>query len=286
MFLAGSEISMETCISRGIGRSVASNQSSLTIGSFGDKLLRSLEYLGFKSRSHNAAAACDTVSRVLAEQQKYALYKDMFPEEWKLSKASLYRAGNYKKYSERVNELFQLVNEKCFPLLDYWNDDPELEFEQFVIMPLNFDLCCEEIDFDSLRVSYVAGLLFYFNDDEVWGFFSEKYGLSAQDFPEVAKSPHASVWKKKQSIRTRPYSELIKLVDHSTGNPWLDISHCQYPELFDWNKETIQLLTLAHKDAGKAFTNLERLDEQIEANPRQVLSELISFWNNGSCDTT
>lgn len=273
---------MKACVSRGLEQSVAITESNLA--TFGDKLLRSLEYLGFKSRSHNAAAACDTVSRVLAEQQKYALYRKIFPQEWKRSKASLYRAGNYKKYSERVNELFQLVNEKCFPLLDYWNDDPELEFEQFVIMPLNFDLCCEEIDFDNLRISYVAGLLFYFSEGEVWDFFSEKYGLSAQDLPEVARSPSENVWNKKQSIRTKPYSDLIKLVDHSTGNPWLDISHCQYPELFDWNKETIQMLTRSHQDAGKAFTNLEKLDKRIDENPRQVLTELISFWNNGCLD--
>lgn len=272
---------MEAHVPDRIERSVSITESILTTGSFCDKLLRSLEYLGFKARGHNAAAACDTVVRVLSEQQKYGLYLEMFPDEWKRSKASLYRAGNYKRYSERVNELFQLVNEKCFPLFDYWNDDPELEFEQFVIMPLNFDLCCEEIDFDNLRISYVAGLLFYFRDDEVWDFFSEKYGLSAQDFPEVAKSPNDNVWKKKQSVRTKPYSDLIKLVDHSTGNPWLDISHCQYPELFDWNRETIQMLTQAHQDAGKAFTNLAKLDERIEVNPRQVLSELISFWNYG-----
>ena len=272
---------MEAFVPRCIEKSVAIAESNLTTGAFGDKLLRSLEYLGFKSRSHNAAAACDTVSRCLAEQQKYALFLEMFPDEWRRSKTSLYRAGNYYRYSERVNELFQLVNEKCFPLLDYWNDDPELDFEQFMIMPLNLDLCCEDVDFDSLRTSYVAGLLFYFSESEVWDFFSEKYGLFARDFPEIARSPHENIWKKRQSIRTKPYCELIKLVDHSTGNPWLDICHCQYPELFDWDKETIQMLTQAHQDAAKAFTNLEALDERINANPRQVLSELISFWNSG-----
>lgn len=275
---------MEACVTPITNQSVFIGESILRTGSFGDTLLRSLEYLGFKARSHNAAAACDTVSRLLAEQQKYESFKDMFPDEWTRSKTSLYRAGNYKKYSERVNELFELVNKKCFPLLDYWNDDPDFEFEQFVIMPLNFDLCCEEIDFDSLRVSYVAGLLFYFGDDEVWGFFSEKYHLSARDFPEIARSPHPNVWLKKQNASAKPYSELIKLVDHSTGNPWLDISHCQYQESFEWSKETIQFLTQAHRDAGKAFTNLERLDEKIGKNPRQVLFELISFWNNGCLD--
>ena len=250
--------------------------------SFGDRLLRSLEYLGFKARSHNAAAACDTVSRVLSEQQKYVLYKDMFPEEWKRSTSSMYRAGSYTRYSERVNELFELINKKCFPLLEYWYDDPEQEFEQFAIMPLNFDLCCEEIDFESLKISYVAGLIFYFRDDEILEFFEEKFGLLPKDLPEIATSPHPNVWSEKQSRKTRAYSDLLRLVDHSTGNPWLDITHCQYNELFEWDAKTIESLTESYRAAENQFKNLETLDERLEQNPQQFLTELILFWNTGS----
>lgn len=256
-------------------------KASIT-GKFGDRLLRSLEYLGLKARSHNAAAACEHISRQLAERQKYTLYKEIFPDEWMRSRASLYRAGTHTRYSERANELFELVNKRCFPLLEYWYDDPEAEFERFAIPPLNFDLCCDEIDLDGLRISYVAGLLFYFRESEIWDFFTEKYGVYANDFPAMANSPHPNVWRKKQNAKCRPYSRLLKLVDHSTGNPWLDITHCQYPEMFEWDRETVAWLTGAYKEAKKAFNNLEQLDERIDQNPRQVLSELISFWNNGS----
>lgn len=261
------------------------SEAILTGRSFGDSLLHSLEYLGFKARSHNALSACETVSRVLSEQQKYALYKDMFPEEWRCSRASLYRAGTYTRYSERVNELFELVNKKCFPLLEYWYDDPEQGFEQFAIMPLNFDLCCEEIDLDSMRVSYVAGLLFYFRDDEIWEFFERKLGLLTKDLPEIAKEPHPNVWSKKQSRKARAYSKLVRLVDHSTGNPWLDITHCQYPELFEWDRKTIEMLTESYRTAGNEFKNLEELDERLQQDPQQFLSELIRFWNTGSVDS-
>ncbi|MBK6590034.1 MAG: hypothetical protein IPG22_17250 [Acidobacteria bacterium] len=88
----------------------------------------------------------ETVSRVVSED-KYRLYIEMFPKAWKQSTKSLYRAGYFKAYSERTNEFFQLVNDKCFPLLEYWHDDPELELERFAIPPMNFDLCCEEVDF-------------------------------------------------------------------------------------------------------------------------------------------
>jgi hypothetical protein len=249
---------------------------------FGDRLIRSLEYLRFKARSYNAAFACETVSRVVSEQTKYHLYKGMFPQEWERSTRSLYRAGHFKAYSERTNEFFQLVNDKCFPLLEYWHDDPDLELDKFAIPPMNFDLCCEEVDYSGLRVSYLAGLTFYFvEDDEIWTFFSEKYGIEKKTLPAIKASPHARVWREEQNAETKPYSDLIRLVDHSTGNPWLDVTHCQYPEFFEWNKETIDWLTETYKSANQSFRNLENLDDRIEEDAQKFLFELISFWNTG-----
>ena len=253
---------------------------------FGDRLIRSLEYLRFKARSHNAIFACETVSRVVSEQAKYHLYMDMFPMEWKRSTRSLHKAGHFKAYSERTNEFFQLVNDKCFPLLEYWHDDPDLELDKFAIPPMNFDLCCEEVDFSGLRVSYLAGLAFYFvEDDEIWTFFSEKYGIEKKTLPAIKASPHATVWREEQNAETKPYSDLIRLVDHSTGNPWLDVTHCQYPEFFEWNKEAIDWLTETYKAANQSFRNLEYLDERIEEDAQKFLVELISFWNTGKIDS-
>lgn len=248
----------------------------------GDRLIRSLEYLRFKARSHSAISACETVSRVVSEQHKYHLYKDMFPKEWKRSTRSLYKAGHFKAYSERTNEFFELVNDQCFPLLEYWHDDPDLELDRFAIPPMNFDLCCEEVDFAGLRVSYLAGLTFYFvEDDEIWTFISKRYGVEKEALPSIKASPHANVWREKQSAKTKPYSDLIRLVDHSTGNPWLDVTNCQYPEFFEWNKENIDWLTETYKSANQSFRNLENLDERIEEDAQKFLSELISFWNTG-----
>ena len=249
---------------------------------FGDRLIRSLEYLRFKARSQNAVFACETVSRVVSEQAKYHLYKNMFPKEWKRSTRSLYKAGHFKAYSERTNEFFRLVNDQCFPLLEFWHDDPDLELDRFAIPPMNFDLCCEEVDFSGLRDSYLAGLIFYFaEDDEIWTFFSEKYGIEKKTLPAIKASPHARVWRERQNAETEPYSDLIRLVDHSTGNPWLDVTHCQYPEFFEWNKETIDWLTETYKSANQSFRNLENLDERIEEDAQKFLFELISFWNTG-----
>ena len=252
---------------------------------FGDRLLRSLEYLGFKARSHNAAAACDSISRLVSEQQKYAVFRDLFPEEWGESRASLYRPGQFNKYSERANQLFELINEKCFPLLGLWHDDPEAEFERFAIPPLNLDLCCEEIYYEELRISYAAGLLFYFSDDGIWEFFADKLGLSEGDFPAINKDPHPNVWKKHRSPDAYRYGELLRLVDHCTGNPWLDSTHCQYSDWYDWSRETIDELTKEYSEANAIFERLGELDEMILADPRRVVRDLITFWNEGSLRT-
>ncbi|MGB7070624.1 MAG: hypothetical protein WBD22_14120 [Pyrinomonadaceae bacterium] len=252
---------------------------------FGDRLIRSLEYLRFKARSHNAIFGCETISRIISEQHRYRLYMEMFPKHWKHSRTSLYKAGHFKAYSERTNEFFQLVNDRCFPLLEYWHDDPDLELDRFAIPPMNFDLCCEEVDFAGLRVSYLAGLIFYFlEDDEIWTFFSEKYDVEKETLPPVKASAHANIWREKQNAKTKPYSDLIRLVDHSTGNPWLDVTHCQYPDFFEWDKETLDWLTETYKAANQFFRNLENLDERIEEDAQKFLSELISFWNTGKID--
>ncbi|HMO80011.1 MAG TPA: hypothetical protein PKD24_04400 [Pyrinomonadaceae bacterium] len=252
-------------------------------GHFAERLSKSIEYLSFKAQSHNALAAHDHVSAVISEQKKYALYRDLFPAEWATSQASFYRRGYFVKYSERANELFRLVNDKCFPLLEYWHDDPESEFEHFAIPPLNVDLCCEEIYFEELRLSYAAGLLFYVRDD-AWGFFKRKFGVSASDFPTIEESPHKSIWDKDGCI----FGDLLRLVDHSTGNPWLDSDYCQMADWYEFNRETIEELTREYKAARDAFDRLDTLDAMIEADPKKMLSALIDFWNNGNApdDTT
>jgi len=262
-----------------IGLATAENANPISGPS--DRLIRSLEYLRFKTKSHNAVFACETVSRVISEQHKYRLFAEMFPTEWERSKRSLFRAGHFTAHSERTNEFFQLINDKCFPLLEYWHDDPELELERFAIPPMNFDLCCEEVDFGHLRDSYLAGLMFYYlEEDEIWNYFFEKYGVEKESLPTI-KTAHPNIWKDKQGANAKPFSDLIRLVDHSTGNPWLDITNCQYPDLFEWDNETVDWLTDTHKAANLYFKNLEELDKRIEYDAQTFFYELISFWNTG-----
>lgn len=249
--------------------------------SYGERLHQAIDYLGFKVRNRNVAQACDELERIVAEQRKYLLFKQFFSDDWKTSSASFFKKGLYENYSERENEFFGLVNEKLFPLLSRWHEDPESEFEEFSIYPLNLDLCCEDFEYEDLRVSFVAALLFLFRDDEIWEFFAIKYGITRTDFPEINDRPHDDIWTAESSGSAGHYRNIFEIVDHSTGNPWLDTTSCNGGESFGWDEENLRFLADSFQNAQEMLDKTSNLDELFEANPKNVLYQMIMFWNLG-----
>lgn len=250
--------------------------------SFEETLYRAIDYLGFKVRNCNAIKAHRTIEKIVSEQQKYRLFQKFFPIEWQKSRTSLFKTGYYENYSERINEFFGLINEKMFPLLSGWNDDPETEFENFCIFSLNVDLCCEDIDYEHLRVSYVAALLFFFRDEEIWEYFASHYKIEAEDFPAINERPSEKLWDLEKAGNQELYLNIFELVDHSTGNPWIDTVNCRAgEEWYEWNEETLLLLAENYKEAQGMLEKTCLLDDLIEANPKRVLLEMISLWNDG-----
>jgi len=75
---------------------------------------------------------------------------------------------------------------------------------------------------------------------------------------------------------------LFEVVDHSTGNPWLDATNCcQYGDFYTWSAETIAELARTYKEANKLLNRLETLDGLVEANPKKAMRDLITLWNSG-----
>lgn len=248
---------------------------------FGEKLYQAIEYLGFRARNSNAVSACETVEKLVAEQQKYQLFKKFFPDEWNGSRASFFKTGYYEKYSERTNEFFRLVHEKLFPVLSGWNEDEEADLDNFYIFSFNIDLCCEEIEYEHLRISYVFALVFFFLDDEIWTFLADNYKINRQDFPAVNNLPHDNLWRIERTGKTALYVNLFEIIDHSTQNPWLDTMNCRGGECFAWDEDTIHFLTETYKESQRLLEQTVLLDEMIAANPKAVLLDLISLWNEG-----
>lgn len=252
---------------------------------FSEKLYYSLDYLAFKSRHGNAATACDAIEKIVCEREKHLLFQKFFPAEWRASKTSRFRAGFYEHYSERVNEFFKLIHENFFPLLAGWNDDSETDFENFHIFSFNHDLCCEDIEYEHVRPSYLLGLVFYIESDELRETLESRYGIKQNDLPEINSRPHESLWRS-QTTRLGKYAalciDLFEVVDHSTGNPWLDTTNCcQYGDFYKLNAETIAELAGTYNDANDLLNRLETLDEIIEVNPKSAMFDLIKLWNTG-----
>jgi hypothetical protein len=249
---------------------------------FGERLYKATEYLRFKARSRNAANACETIGQIVSEAQKYRLFQKFFPDEWRKSKASFFKTGEYVHYSERCCEFFSLVHQKMFPLLEGWNEDPETDFENFYIFSLNYDLCCEELEYEHLHASYVAGLIFYFRDDEgIWEFFAQNYNVSREDLPEICERPNQKIWGLERTGKIGLYVNLLELVDHSTGNPWLDTVNCHGSGCFGWDEDTFLFLAESYKEAVRLLEQSCQVDSLITQDAQGVLLDLIMLWNEG-----
>lgn len=250
--------------------------------SFGEQLTRAIDYLEFKALNGNAVKAHEVLQRIVSEGQKLRLYKTYFPDEWARSQASFVRCGTYRYHSERANEFFELVNNNLFPLFQGWNDDPETDFDEFGIFSMNIDFCCSDDEYEYMQTCYVFGLLLFTEYEEIWEFLQTKYKLKEKDFPPINRFAHKNLFDLKKNPRNSLYLNLFEVIDHSTGNPWFDLSNCcQYGETFRWNEKTVDLLSSSYKETDKIFSRMNRLDTLIEANPRKVLLELITLWNEG-----
>ncbi|HMS43144.1 MAG TPA: hypothetical protein PKE69_23145, partial [Pyrinomonadaceae bacterium] len=99
--------------------------------------------------------------------------------------------------------------------------------------------------------------------------------------PEIHRYSFDKIWNLEKTGRIGLYLNVFDVVDHSTGSPWLDNTNCQYYETYSWDEKTIQFLTESYQQAGEILKKTELLDELIEANPMEILNEMISLWNDG-----
>ena len=112
------------------------------------------------------------------------------------------------------------------------------------------DFCCEDIEYESLRVSYVAALLFFSGDEEIWEFFTNNYHINKEDFPEINRYSFDKIWSLEKTGRLGLYLTIWEIARHSTGNPWLDSTNCHYNEYFSWDEKTVELLTKSYTEAN------------------------------------
>lgn len=254
--------------------------------SYAERISGAIAYLDSKIRTANVVGACEQIEKVIREQRKYRLFQKYFPEEWNCSESSLFKAGFYQNYTERANEFFELVNEHLFPLLEGWNDDPETDFDNFNIFSLNVDLCCDDVEYEYLQISYVAVLLIFSQSEDIWEFLEENYQIKPDQFPNINHSCFENIWDLEKTGRTGLYLDVFEIVDHSTGNPWLDTTNCRYYENYLWDEKTVDYLSRTYHESQDLLAKTLLLDELFAANPKEILAEMIALWNTGKIPST
>lgn len=252
-------------------------------GIFSETLFRSIEYLDFKVRCiPNAKEAHRTLDKIVNEQEKFRQFERFFPEEWESSTSSLFKPGFYENYTERTNEFFDLINNRLFPLLSFWNDDPDAEFENIYVCSMNLDLCCEDIDFESLRISYVVALLIFMQDREIREYLAARYEVRFEDLPPISGRPHKNLWKLQKTGKQGLFLDLFEIVDHSTGNPWLDTVNCRNGDFYRWNEKNLNFLSRSFAEATELLEQTCLIDEMFDQDPQNTLFRMITLWNQGS----
>lgn len=249
---------------------------------FGDKLYQSLEYLNFKAHNQDAVKACEMIRGFLSEREKYVLYQKFFPEHWRTSSASFFKPGYFHNHSERANEFFNLVDKNLFPVTPDWADDPENTLDGVAVYGMNFDLCCEDLEWENLRPAYLAGLLFYFRDAELWQFICANFKLKPSSFPKINEKPHPNLWASEQTYERKPYVRLFEIIDHSTGNVWIDTVNCHGIEWFEWTEQNVRMLAEQFDQANKMLESVGEIDDEMQARPARTIKKLISLWNTGN----
>ena len=258
-----------------------------TGGGFRGNLEKTTAYLRWKASCNTISEAIGYIATEIERERIYALYRRLFPKEWKKSAASFVNNGYNEHHTEREFEFITLVSENYFPLCN-WLDWSDFRFDHIPIEPVNLDLCCGEFEWEEFRPCLrfaVAAFLwrgsgFY---DMDWHEILSSFKIEPEDLPPIRHEnpPYRELEKQRDDPKIRRFLHLIEFIHHDTGNPFIDTTCCAPVELFEWNAETLEKLKSDYGAVSAYFESMDSLDASIEKNALATFKELISLWNTG-----
>ena len=141
-------------------------------GNFRGRLNKTVSYLRWKAACNTLSDAIGYIASELERERLYALYRRIFPKEWKASGASFQRTGYNECHTEREIEFIELVSEHYFPLCT-WLDWSDFRFDHIPIEPVNYDFCCDEYEWQHFRPCLQFAITAFLwrdtdNSDENW----------------------------------------------------------------------------------------------------------------------
>ena len=258
-----------------------------TSGNFRGKLDKTTAYLRWRANCSTLSDAIEYVASEIERERLYALYRKLFPNEWRRSSASFKITERSEYHTEREMEFFELVSRQFFPL-NTWLDWSDFRFDHIPIEPVNLDLCCGEFEWEEFRPCLrfaVAAFLWRGHGiyDMDWGEILSGFNVEIEDLPPIERDTplYAELNKELDHPKIKRFLHLIEFIHHDTGNPFIDTTCCQGNELFEWTIEDLEKLKADYNRVADYFESLDSIDASIERNARATFRELISLWNTG-----
>ena len=255
-------------------------------GAFHGNLEKTLRYLRWKRDCNTLNDAIGYIGAELEREKLYALYKKLFPLNWKKSRASFHKTGYNEYHTEREYEFIELVSERLFPLCS-WLDWSDFRFDHIPIEPVNFDLCCGEYEWHEFRPSLQFGIvafLWHNHDFEAdWSKMLDSFKVPAAALPPIKNHvpPYKTLDEQRDNPKILRFLHLIEFIFHETGNPFIDTTCCQPFEYYEWSLENLEKLKTQYNAVNDYFASLASIDEDIERDALATFEELIGLWNTG-----
>lgn len=254
---------------------------------FRGNLEKTTHYLRWKASCNTVLEAISYIAEETERERIYALYRRLFPKEWKASSASFTKNGNNEYHTEREFEFISLVSNNFFPFCT-WLDWSDYRFDHIPIEGVNLDLCCGEFEWEEFRPCLrfaVAAFLWRGGGiyDWDWNEILSSFNLQLEDLPPInhENPPYRELETQRDNPKIQRFLHLIEFIHHDTGNPFIDTTCCQPMELFEWTKENLEKLKADYDAVQAYFESMDSIDEDIERDALRTFKELISLWNTG-----
>jgi hypothetical protein len=252
----------------------------------------------------NPVKSLDYLETQLNRYQLLTLYQHFFPSEWATSQTSLYFPieGNSKTvsldnhHSPRELEFITLVYTHLFPM-SFWAVESahEERLQAIPITSMGVDWQIEE-GIENLRMGWKLLLPFskegryWLEDVEPEGseWFDSEFETHQVSYKDIQ---HPDRIDNKQLRRlcceiTTPLQFLplaLKLLDHETGNIWLDASPNEmnyglYASSLPWSKSSVNFLHRKWKQASRILDAAYLLIEWLEPDMKAHAKLLLQLW--------
>ncbi len=234
-----------------------------------------------------AGEAHHVLQSLLAQSECLRLYQHYFPEEFATSSAGAHGQELGVRPGPREREFLKLVNERLFPLSEWYLDElfAEAGEDWFDLIPLcQINPILDEDD-DNLAWPIRAFIAMLTGAGEAWAEISQQTGL---DIPR----PIAMDWSKftlnwagfinlceqaGESMAGVP--TVIDVVSRDTGNFWLDYDdEMMFSAGLSWTIETMDALAAEWQEAQPMIERFNRALDWLQQNPEQ-LAQIVAFWN-------